>query len=130
MAVSREEPHPKLRPATMKSPFFTSCAYCGRCSMKAILPSSARSIVMLCLPGVIRSVFIASANFQTLPIKSLLLVQVFPWVCYFPLKCACCRGCRGGKVYFCLWGAHPAREISVARAHAHIVVVKHSHVPP
>src|SRR3989338_5704315 len=64
-AVSREEPHPKFLPATMKSPILTFAANSGLCSMNAIFASSRLSVVMLCLPGVMRSVFIEFPNFQT-----------------------------------------------------------------
>src|SRR3989338_9053388 len=65
-AVSRDEPQPKFLPATMKSPGLTSFANSGLCSTNAALASSFASVVMLYLPGVIRSVFIEFPNFHTL----------------------------------------------------------------
>ena len=63
---SREEPQPKLFPATIMSPSATFLPNSGRYSMKAIFPNCFLSVVTVYRPGVITSVFMSSPNFHAL----------------------------------------------------------------
>src|SRR5512139_2596030 len=84
-ACSREEPHPKFFPATMKSPGRTPAAYSLSMSSMQCFASSAGSEVLRYRAGMITSVSTSSPYFQAFPFSSILVA---------PLSCGPGRGPR------------------------------------
>src|SRR5438552_9233395 len=73
-ACSRDDPQPKLRPATRISPFLTCLANSGRAPSSTTLPSSSAVIIVRYLPGVIWSVSTLSPKTHDLPEKRVSMV--------------------------------------------------------
>src|SRR5512139_2331330 len=70
-ACSRDDPHPKFLPATMKSPFDTFDANGGSMSSMQCRASSAGSEVFRYRAGMMTSVSTSSPYFHALPFNSM-----------------------------------------------------------
>src|SRR5437773_2740230 len=68
-ACSRLDPHPKLSPATMRSPAWTPLAQAELTASKACAANTLGSVVPRYLPAIMWSVEISSPNVQTRPRK-------------------------------------------------------------
>src|SRR2546430_3591362 len=66
-ACSRLDPHPKLSPATMRSPTWTLLAQAGSTASKACVANILESVVPRYFPAIMWSVEISSPNVQTRP---------------------------------------------------------------
>src|SRR5512139_2153930 len=77
-ACSREEPHPKFFPATMKSPGDTFAAYAASMSSMQCLASSAGSEVFRYRAGMMTSVSTSSPYFHALPLSTALRELIRP----------------------------------------------------
>src|SRR5437879_12564464 len=61
-AYSRLEPHPKLSPATIRSPAFTFLAHVGSTAANACAAKAFESVVPRYLPEIMQSVEMSSPN--------------------------------------------------------------------
>src|SRR5439155_343576 len=157
-ACSRLDPHPKLSPATIRSPAWTPLAQAGLTASKACAANTLGSVVPRYFPAIMWSVEISSPNVQTRPRKcrcirrqesgfgtinlvSLAGVDNTPRsitrgtesdlsrVRDLPMDRGRCHGPRRSEIHLGLRRPHPTRVVPVRRRDAHLVSRERAEVP-